>query len=202
VTPGAGSPTFPLQTMESLCTLSDVMARHMDSQGVSTPVIEVSLSSPLRRIAYAMVNRVYDPSDHEGYTKFKDEAFPQFGCTGRRLMIDISERFLKNEYGISVMARILLDDLREFPPYPFNGVALIRDCGFQCEINPLVDVVGADNLMIVRVNRPGYDFSRDSREWVTHKHVYEADNSAGLTELKSQAETLYTCLTQFLGWKL
>jgi ribulose-5-phosphate 4-epimerase/fuculose-1-phosphate aldolase len=92
--------------------------------------------------------------------------------------------------------------LKEFPPYPFNGVVLIRDSGFQCEINPLVDAVGADNLMIVRVNRPGYDFSRDSREWVTHKHVYEADNSAGLTELKSQAETLYTCLTQFLGWKL
>ena len=178
-------------------TMARMLAEHMDSQGVTIPVVEASLSTPLREIAYAMVGWEYDPRDHDEYTRFKEHSFPQFGNTGRRLMIDVSECFLKKQYGISVMARLLLAAHKDF-----HGVLLVRDSGFQCEINPLVDAVGVDNLMVVRVERPGYDFSNDSREWVTHKHIYQADNSGSLTDLRSQAETLYTCLKEFMGWKL
>lgn len=178
-------------------TMARMLAEHMDSQGVRTPVIEASLSTPLRNIAYAMVGWEYDPNDHPGYTRFKDHAFPQFGVTGRRLMIDVSESFLKKQYGISVMARLLLAEYKDFP-----GVVLIRDSGFQCEINPLADAVGADNLYVARVQRPGYDFSNDSREWVQYVHSADYPNTGTLDDLRIEAGRLYGRLVNQQGWKL
>src|SRR5690349_22105779 len=46
---------------------------------------------------------------------FKKTPFEQFGgATGRQLMIDVSEKFLKPVYGKEIMARLLLDELKDF----------------------------------------------------------------------------------------
>jgi hypothetical protein len=178
-------------------TLARMVAEHMDSQGVLLPVIEASLSTPLRRLAYQMVGETY-VDDHADYSEFKETHYDEFGCTGRQLMIDVSERFLKLCYGKSIMAKMLFSSL----PVGFAGVVLVRDSGFQCEIDPLVDTVGRRNLFIVQMRRATCSFEGDSREWVTHNFMQEVHNNGTLDDLRRDAISVYDNVVNQLGWKL
>lgn len=181
-------------------TLADMLANKLDAQGASLPVRMESLSLPLRKIAYAMVNW-HGISDPETYAKFKLTHFRNLNRTGRQLMIDVSESFLKPTYGIEIMADLLLERNIGFP-----GILLVRDCGFQIEINPLVKMVGPDNFYLVQVAREGKTFANDSRETVWHpwagKRQHRVDNSGTLEDLQVEAGRLYSRLVNQCGWKL
>lgn len=180
-------------------TFARMVADELDSRKVETPVILVSLSSPLRRLAYAMVGRLYVP---ETYDDFKKETFPQFGGgTGRQLLIDVSERFLKLCYGQHIMANMLLNELHEVQ-FPSNGLVLVCDSGFQCEVDPFVNAVGVDNLYVARVVRNGCSFKNDSREWIYHKHEDVWHNSGTLDRLRKKAKSFASGLIEDLGWTL
>lgn len=175
-------------------TMARMLADHMDSQSVVVPTRVVSLSMPLRRLAYQMVGQTYTPSN---YAEFKETFFEQFQRTGRQLMIDVSEKFLKLEYGSDVMAKLLLSELNGF-----HGVALIADSGFQCEVQPLVDAVGAANLYVAQIERDGCSFKNDSREWVSHEQMGVYMNNGTLDDLKVEAGRIYGRLVNNFGWKL
>lgn len=180
-------------------TMARMLADKMDSAGVTLPVREVSLSTPLRRIAYQMVGWTYSESEERdgGYEAFKTKWFAQFDRTGRELMIDVSERFLKPVYGQQVMADLLLCELSGF-----TGVALIRDCGFQVEAAHLSRLLGFRKLYVARVKRDGCDFSNDSREWVEHPFSADYPNNGSLDDLRTEAGRLYGRLVNQMGWKL
>ena len=82
------------------------------------------------------------------------------------------------------------------------AIILIRDSGFQIEIDPLIRWVGEDNLFVVSVNRDGTTFDGDSREWVTHKHMAMFNNNGTLDDLATEAGRVYGRLVNNLGWKL
>lgn len=184
-------------------TLAEMLANHMDTQGVTLPVWMESLSLPLRETAYAMTGWV-GPLDGENYEQFKLTQFPAFNfADGRHIMIDVSERFLKPVYGIEIMANLLIQ--RKTGEDFSDGVILIRDCGFQIEVNPLINWVGEKNFCLVQVHRPGLDFSNDSREWVTHPdsdmHL-DITNEGDLDALAIEAGRIYDRLVNRMGWKL
>lgn len=178
-------------------TMARMLAEHMDSQGVTLPIKEVSLSMPLRRIAYAMVGCEGRPLDGKFYEDFKTTHFSAFGRTGRELMIDISEKFLKPSYGQAIMANLLIQELGSFP-----GVVLVRDTGFQVEVDELVRFVGPDNFCVAAVGRAGCDFRGDSRELVAHRHRGVFHNDGTLDDLRAEAGRLYGRLVNQMGWKL
>lgn len=184
-----------------------LMAKIEDLHNIPTRV--ESLSFPLRSIAYAMVGWQGE-LDGPDYARFKRTVFPAFGVNGRQLMIDVSEDFLKTKYGTTIMARLLLDRLAGF-----QGLVLLRDSGFQIEVNPLVDAIGSANFYIARCHRPGKTFEGDSRESVFHPYRlqkpngsdvsldgdYYNDESEFIWKTDAAAE-LYGVLTHNLGWKL
>jgi len=177
-------------------TMAQMLADWLDEH-TNLPVRQVSLSMPLRRIAYAMVGFTgkIDGPDYEAFKVLKYEAFGW--ATGRQIMIDVSEKFLKPAYGLEVMARMLLADNRDMG----NGIILIRDSGFQVEIDPIAREVGADNLFIERVIRPGCIFNDDSREWVTHQFMGTTPNVGTLDDLRVAVSALGSTLINRMGWK-
>lgn len=181
-------------------TVSRMLVEHMEKQGVTCAVKEESLSMPLRHIAYAMT-QYKGEYEGEDYARFKCTKFPAFGGkTGRQLMIDVSESFLKPTYGIEVMAEMLIARNEKF-----DGVLLIRDGGFQIEVNPLIQHYGEDNIYVVRVHRPGKDFFGDSRERVYHpvsRCQMDLWNHAGLDDLRTEAGRIYGRLVNQMGWRL
>lgn len=178
-------------------TLAQMLVEHMDSR-ITAPVKQESLSLPLRHIAYSMVGRTYEDSTYED---FKRELFGEFNFTdGRHLMIDVSESFLKPVYGQSIMANMLITRNSDF-----DGLLLIRDGGFQIEVNPLLTAYGTRNVYIVRVERDGCDFSNDSREWVNHHDhgcSMTVENNGTLDDLRTEAGRIYGRLVNKMGWKL
>ena len=181
-------------------TMAEMLANHMDKQGVTVPVRFESLSLPLREIAYAATGWVGD-LDGPNYEEFKTTTFKAFGVTGRQVMIDVSEKFLKPTYGIEIMAQLLRSRNELYQ----ESVLLIRDCGFQVEMNPMMEWVGHSNVVVVPVMRDGCDFTNDSREWVTHPYptrMYPTNNNGSLDDLKTEAGRIYGRLVNQLGWKL
>lgn len=182
-------------------TLASFVSDTIEARVEVAPVIrQESLSLPLRSISYAMIGSHYGP-DTDTYDEFKKTFFPQFQRTGRELMIDSSESFLKRLYGKQIMAKMLIERNRDMPD---NGVLLVRDSGFQCEVDPLMDAVGMDRLAIVRIHRYGHDFSADSREWVEHPNPLfnlDIENDGGLLDLGNKATKVFEWLRGRLEWK-
>lgn len=180
-------------------TVAQMLVEHMDSRIVK-PVRQSSLSWPLRVLAYAMTSfkGEYDGPDYE---RFKLTRFPQFGDRlGRELMIDVSERFLKQCYGQTIMAHMFLARNAEFP-----GLNLIRDGGFQVEISTLIRAYGPRNVYVVQVVREDCDFNNDSREWVFHPNSschMQLYNNGTLDDLRTEAGRIYGRLINQMGWVL
>lgn len=179
-------------------TVAEMLAKYMDSR-ITAPVRQSSLSWPLRVLAYAMTSfkGEYDGPD---YAQFKETYFEQFGRNGRELMIDVSERFLKQCYGQPIMAQMFLARNANFP-----GVNLIRDGGFQVEVSTMIAALGPKNVYVVRMHREGCDFSNDSREYINHPNSScQTDlwNNGSLADLRTEAGRIYGRLVNQMGWKL
>lgn len=178
-------------------TMARMLAEHMDSQGVTVPVKEFSLSTPLRRIAYQMVGWTYNPNDHNQYEGFKETWFSTFDRTGRELMIDVSEKFLKPIYGQQVMADLFWEEAAGF-----DGVALIRDCGFQVELESLAKNIGHRKIYLARIYRGMCSFKNDSREWCNHQFQGDYPNDGTLDDLRTEAGRICGRLVNQMGWVL
>lgn len=180
-------------------TMADMLADHMDMQGVKLPIIQVSLSEPLRRIAYAMTGTQGELVGPD-YEAFKNTQFDEFGWkTGRQLMIDVSESFLKPVYGKAIMANLLIQKLVALN---FHGIVLIRDTGFQVELDTLAQVYGASKIYAARIHRSGCSFDGDSREWVQADRDGDYENNGSLDDLRVSAGRLYSRLVNNCGWQL
>ncbi len=179
-------------------SLAEMLADHMDKHGVTLPVRFESLSMPLRQIAYAMTGWTGE-LDGPNYELFKATQFAEFnGKDGRHIMIDVSESFLKPTYGIEIMAQMLLARNSNF-----YGIILIRDCGFQIEVDPIETFTGVENLYMVNTFREGCDFSSDSREYVhTNGKMHQVYNNGTLDDLRAEAGRIYGRLVNQLHWKL
>lgn len=172
---------------------------------VPPPIKLESLSLPLRSIAYAMVGLEYSEAKLGvlPYDEFKNTAY-RIGDrthTGRQLMIHVAEDFLKMRYGQTTLADMLILRNNQMPSH---SLLIVRDSGFQVEVNPLIRWAGRENVLVARVNRPACNFNNDSREWVFHPdpaHNIEVQNLFGLEELKLQAARLCDYMVETLGWK-
>src|SRR3546814_15063132 len=84
-----------------------------------------------------------------------------------------------------------------------SGILLIRDCGFQIEVDPLEEWVGVENLYMVNLFREGCDFTNDSREYVhTNGKMHQVYNDSTLDHLQTEAGRIYGRLVNQCGWKL
>jgi hypothetical protein len=178
-------------------TLAALLADYMDTEGrVTKPVKQESLSLPLRHIAYAMVGESYSPATYE---VFKVTPFAEFGCTGRQLMIDVSERFLKPIYAPTVMADLLLRRNADFP-----GVLLVRDMGFQIEADTIALHPSCEGFCLVQIHREDCGFQNDSRSYIHTPGDISlgVHNNSTLEVLAEEAAQIFQFLVDELGWKL
>lgn len=88
----------------------------------------------------------------------------------RNAMIYISECVAKPTFGDDVFGQHLLPQLKQ------GVVNLCVDGGFKLEMTPSIELLGKDNVSIVQIHRPNYDFTGDSRKYLpnnltTHNRV-------------------------------
>jgi len=106
----------------------------------------------------------------EGYDDREQKERPHEilnGLSRREAMIYISEEILKPKHGKSYFGECVASEIEDGINYA------IADGGFVEELEPLIERVGAENIVIVQLTRAGHDYSNDSRRYFNGNLVRE-----------------------------
>ena len=124
----------------------------------------VKFAAPLKAGATAIFcNGDHDLFKQYDTTEQKDIIQGQFlGKTCRQVQIDISESYMKPIHGQDVFGRILATAIDQSPQQLF----FVSDSGFVPEAAVLVNNFGAENVILIRIHRAGFDYNGDSRSYI------------------------------------
>lgn len=121
-------------------------------------------SMPCKAAFAGTVGAPIDEFGHvPGYEETKDEVIPWLGCSYRQWQIDYSESFMKPKYGKNIFSRLFVHRNENST----SRAIVVPDSGFAEEAEPVAKAFGVENTLLIRVHRPGTDFSNDSRS-----HIY------------------------------
>lgn len=180
-----------------------------DRMGWPYPAVKRSLAAPMRRVGMTLLG--WDPLDDAAYVRLKEE--PQilfkreFKNNGiivetehdnlRQFMICFSEAFIKLHYGQDFWGRLLYSEAVALGLE--DAIIVIPDLGFHSEIQFFENTIGADNFVTVQLMRKGYDFSKDSRDYVSSKQLIEFHNDY---TIEGAASYLLGEIKVRFGWQL
>lgn len=133
---------------------------------------KVKLAAPLRRTAMSFLAI---PDIDEVYEGYKDQS-TTLGVTLRKFMIDLSEEFIKPTYGIESFCRLAWNEIALNDLYP-NFMPVITDIGFPHESKFFEQRVGAENFLLIQLDRHGSTFAGDSRGWIEATNFEIVDNN-------------------------
>lgn len=127
--------------------------------------------------------------DSEAFNSVKDE--PQEllgGMTWREFYIAGSENFMKPLFGNDIFGRVLMNVINSkikkmsYTLSAIPKIAVVSDCGFIEEAAALSKYFNPDDIILIRIHRDGYDFSKDSRSYIRPNwmmHQYDVENPEG-----------------------
>jgi len=79
----------------------------------------------------------------------------------REFLIHMSENVIKPSFGKDAFGKTFVNSL------PEEGIVFVSDSGFPEELQPVIDYVGAENVLVIRIQREGCSFEGDSRDYLT-----------------------------------
>jgi len=100
----------------------------------------------------------YDIVDYETpKAQLRGQNLCELNLSIREAMIYVSEIICKPRLGKAYFGKARADSIQE-------GELVIDDsCGFAHELPPLIERVGQENILLLRIHREGYTFDGDSR---------------------------------------
>lgn len=132
---------------------------------VIRPVID-RFSMPIKRAFAATMGL---PIDEDGncqpWEGQKEVPIPDFGISYRQWQIDFSESFLK-KYNEAIFGVLLARRIERRFSKGIANLIVVPDCGFQSEVSTLYQIYSPDDILLVRIARPGCTFQGDSRGYV------------------------------------
>lgn len=88
----------------------------------------------------------------------------------REALIHVSENVAKPMFGRSVFGDALSNQISQR-----EGVIIVPDSGFNDEVQPIVEEVGAENILVVKIEREGCNFDNDSRDWLDERLFHDVE---------------------------
>lgn len=137
----------------------------------------MAIAAPLRQIAGLLTG--VDMTDDTKYALAKAMVFEHLnGETGRQVMINVTEQYLKPRYGEQVWVNALIREMRELQRCrPENErVIIVTDVGFMCERRAIANEFARPAF--VELARPGCSYVGDSRG-----SIAIGDNDPGVLRL-------------------
>ena len=134
-----------------------------------------------------LTQKYYQISSYEWSERYNEAGLKEIGwdklggLSQREALIDMSENKIKPMLGNDFLGKALAFDVRKSGPAYYNTYYLVSDGGFKEELQPIIDKVGEDNVIVLRLHRDGYDFSGDSRgyiedDWFPNIRIYDIES--------------------------
>ncbi|UOT58029.1 deoxynucleoside monophosphate kinase [Aeromonas phage ZPAH14] len=126
----------------------------------------------------------------------KDVKCPGFNMTPRQMLIDYSENVIKKNHGKDYFAKKFAEKMSRHKQF------MMTDLGFVEEAEALADRV--DLLIIVQLEHPDFDFSRDSRGYVKlhRSNVFNLPFVVSRGDAKSDARRILAAIQHACEEKL
>lgn len=111
----------------------------------------------LTQAAYSITPEQWD----EIYTRDRKEVPTPllWGKSPREALIHMSETVIKPAFGRDYFGKAAADNIQ------YDKVNVFSDGGFPEEIKPLIDLVGVNHLVVVRLHAKGCSYDGDSRSY-------------------------------------
>ena len=106
----------------------------------------------------------------EGYNNRELKEKKEFALNDmsrREAMIHVSENIIKPKKGLDYFGQSVAKEIFEDKNYA------LADGGFVEELEPIIEKVGAENIVIVQLTREGCDYSSDSRKYFNGRLINE-----------------------------
>ncbi len=115
----------------------------------------------LKERTHALYGYTWRPHDYyEAVKEIPTKDF--FGLTPRQAYINVSEVYFKPIHGKDIFGKILS---KELDKYDWD-IIVISDSGFVEEAEVLINKYGSENVILIKVIRPGHSFKGDSRNYI------------------------------------
>jgi len=113
----------------------------------------------------------------------------------RQALIHMSENVIKKEFGENVFGLSVAKRLKD-------GWSVTSDGGFVEELEAIIDEIGAEKVIVVRIQRDGCTFENDSRRYLqrTMSNKFENVTFYSLTN-NTDIESAYAILKEYLGYE-
>lgn len=143
-------------------TIATALMDLLDREGVtSISIHRQALAAPLRDACAALLG--WSLTDKQ-YSEIKDVVIPELGVTFRQFMIDMSETFLKPKYSKAALSKLLhARNAIWWDKIP--SILIVTDIGFTEEAAFFSE--HSTYFLNIRLDRPGTDFTIDSRGYVS-----------------------------------
>lgn len=107
-------------------------------------------------LGYDVHLTTYDSND----IRYNPESESDVMLSIREAMIYVSEIICKPRFGESYFGKARAASIKE------GEVIVDGSCGFVEELQPLIDRIGNENILLIRVHREGFTFEGDSRNYI------------------------------------
>ena len=106
----------------------------------------------------------------EGYNDRAQKEKAEFALQGmsrRDAMVHVSEDIIKPKKGLDYFGKSVAEEIEEDKNYA------LADGWFVEELEPIIEKVGTENIVIVQLTREGCDYSSDSRKYFNGNLINE-----------------------------
>ena len=134
-------------------------------------VYGLKFASPLHRAARETITDLVGYEKCKHYSEdAKNDVIPELGSSYRNFCIWLSENFYKPNFGSDIFGRMaagrVKDRIASHNRFDTEIHFACSDSGFAAEAKPVIDVIGAENVMLVQLYREGCSFAGDSRNYI------------------------------------
>lgn len=127
-------------------------------------VYVTKFAKPLKEMTHALYGLMRDgkPLPHDHFESQKDVVLPEFlGITPRQAYIGMAERYMKPMHGHAIFGHLLKQDIEQNAGSA--EMVVVTDSGFPEEATLPITLFERENITLLRMERPGRDYSGDSR---------------------------------------
>lgn len=124
-------------------------------------------SAPIKAAIKAMFNLTDEEVDYLESIKTEPTSL-LMGMSYVGAQISFSEDWVKKILGKDAFGRLAATEIENsIAENPFKKLYVSSDSGFSSEAEPVVNLFGKENTLLVRIFRDGKDFSGDSRSYIS-----------------------------------